>query len=188
MSMNEKINKIAEEYCDAILKYEIYLNKYSANDLTQAYQYRIRGERNTIDALRKVIEHECTPWRLVEGNLKDYIVELLKSKDMEMMYFCHVSDCMTDELFDVISNQLNKEYSEQGLDIYDETIEDKIQEETFKIIDQDELDSNIYNDEIRKFHKIARRFSKLSDEVFKIYNEKSMNEVEECESDCINEL
>ena len=145
----DKISKVIDEYYDFIVEYEKYINR--SKDFNS----------ELIDKKKKE--------RKIDGNIKEHLSSIFSSRDSDIISYLAVEDFVEDELYDLGYMDLTKYYKNQGLDVKDDNVINKIQEETSELINKEVLDSNIFSEDTLKIHPLARKIEDICSKLWNIY-------------------
>lgn len=164
----DKTNKIVDDYYDFIVEYEKYINRNKNFD----DELMDKKKKEWMNFIKKFYVKEYLPWRKIEGNIKEHLFNVFSSRDNEIISYLTVEDLVGDELYDLGYMDLTKYYKSEGLDVRDDNVIDKIQEETSELINKEVLDPKIFSEDTLKIHPLARKIKDVCSKLWDIYKNK----------------
>lgn len=174
--MNRSL-EIANQYYEAILKYENYIDKYGkpySNEIYLVNKKNISIEM--IDTLNDYNESIYMPWKKIKGNVRDNLAKIFFLRDEETMPYLRACDGIGDLLTDLGELELSQYYQSQGFDIKEDKLMIKIVDEAVELHFCEVLDPNIYSEKIVELHAVARNFDKVCNELLEFYQRSYVND------------
>ena len=161
-----RISEIVDEYYDFIVGYEKYIDS-NKNDFDN--EPMDKKHRELANFIKNFYVEEYLPWRKIKGNIKEHLLDIFSSKNQEIHLYLRVADFVEDALYDLGYMDLIKYYQNQGIDVKDDNIIDKIQDEALDLIDKEVLDSQIFSENTLKLHPLARKIENACSKLWDIH-------------------
>lgn len=168
------VDELAKQYYDAILIYEDYLKDNKKEINLDNYSEVEKEIFTTIyESVNEMYEKRYTPWRLLDGDIVNNLKIIFSEGGKNILNYIAICDGIGDTLTELAEEDLKKYYSNQGKTL-DDYLENEIIEEAVSLHLKEQIDKNIYSEEVLKLHFIARKFDDVCDKLFKFYQEYSL--------------
>ncbi len=185
----KSVEMLAKDYYKAILKYEKHFKNTEEQFIgfikeKPEFQSKVEQEiaLSIFKAINEMYEKDYAPWRLLKGDIVENLIKIFSSKEDEIMKYIKVSDGLQEILEERAEDELTKFYSKQGLDTDSEEVYNKIVDESITLDLKEEIDSNIFSNDVIEIHSITRCFNDVCKDLYEYYKTQEIEqEVEEIE-------
>jgi len=166
-----KVDELAEKYYIAILEYEYYISLSRRGEINLIKLSNDNPEMylNIYNCIQEMHEKDYMPWRLLKGDLRKEIEKIFVEEKEKIPSYLRICDGVWDDFYSMLEADLTKYYKQLGKNIEDEKIKEEISDIACDISSTTNLDSEIYSEDTLNFQKIVLNFSKLEEELFKLY-------------------
>lgn len=176
------IDELANNYYLVIEEYEEYLKrvglgKDSYIEIESNDNDKIRMMKEINNLYLACYEERYLPWREIKGDIKLELTNIFKSNDIDkIMPYIGVCDGVYDDLTQFAQEDLEKYYSKIGKKVNNERMKNKIEDETWNIMDNEDIDKNKYSKNTLELFSFAKKFDKVCNDLENFYKDISNKE------------